>query len=68
MSRKGEFELAPNFRTEGSGDGEASGVTAEATGRRMADAGRGEVRTRRLDGTDWRGSQIARIALPRHRL
>ncbi len=47
MSRKGEFELAPNFRTEGSGDGEASEVTAEATGRRMADAGCGEVRARK---------------------
>ena len=47
MSRKGEVEPAPNFRTEGSGDGEASVATAEATGRRMADAGRGEVRGRK---------------------
>ena len=61
---KDEFELSPHFCMEGSGDGEASGATAEATGRRMADAGRGEVRTRRQDGTDWRGTQIARSAPP----
>ena len=47
MSRKGEFETSPHFRTEGSGDGEASVAKAEATGRRMVDAGRGEVRDRK---------------------
>ena len=44
---KDGIEPAPNFRTEGSGDGEASGATVEATGRRMADAGCGEVRVRK---------------------